>query len=113
MPATCDCAWLLTMPIVATMCGHRSLASLGDWHHDPLGLCAPGEFRVLKVCVVCSCLPFVAWHFCNSDGCEVTCYFDLNHKPDCNLANLKPISLLCRELGCLGVTERELRVGGI
>ena len=25
-PATCDCAWLLRMPIVATMRGYRSLA---------------------------------------------------------------------------------------
>ena len=48
MPATCDCAWLLKMPIVATMRGHRLLASLGRWHHDPLGPCAPGEFRVFE-----------------------------------------------------------------
>ena len=59
MPATCDCAWLLTMPIVATMRGHRSLALLDRSHYDPFEPCAPGEFRVLKAWVVCSCLPFV------------------------------------------------------
>ena len=48
MPATCDCAWLLTMPIVATMRGHRSLALLDRSHHDPLEPCAPGEFRVFE-----------------------------------------------------------------
>ena len=68
MPATCDCAWLLTMPIVATMRGHRSLALLDRSHHDPLEPCAPGEFRVSKAWVVCSCLCFVCIvaTFCNT-----------------------------------------------
>ena len=48
MPATCDCAWLLMMPIVATMRGHRSLVLLDRSHHDPLEPCAPGEFRVFE-----------------------------------------------------------------
>ena len=59
MQATCDCAWLLTMPIVATMRGHRSLPLLDRSHYDPLEPCAPGEFRVLKAWVVCSCCCFV------------------------------------------------------
>ena len=48
MPATCDCAWLLTMHIVATMRGHRSLGLLDRSHHDPFEPCAPGEFRVFE-----------------------------------------------------------------
>ena len=48
MQATCDCAWLLTMPIVATMRGHRSLPLLDRSHYDPLEPCAPGEFRVFE-----------------------------------------------------------------
>ena len=67
MPATCDCAWLLTMPIVATMRGHRSLALLDRSHHDPLEPCAPGEFRVFESV---GCLQLFAFclHCCNSDG---------------------------------------------
>ena len=53
MPATCDCAWLLTMPIVATMRGHRSLPSLDRSHYDPFEPCAP------KRGLFCSCCCFV------------------------------------------------------
>ena len=59
MPATCDCAWLLTMPIVATMRGHRSLVLLDRSHHDPLEPCAPGEFRVFESGLFCRCCCFV------------------------------------------------------
>ena len=64
MPATCDCAWLLTMPIVATMRGHRSLALLDRSHYDPLEPCAPGEFRVFESV---GCLQLFAFclHCCN------------------------------------------------
>jgi len=67
MPATCDCAWLLTMPIVATMRGHRSLALLDRSRHDPLEPCAPDEFRVSKAWVVLPLLLFCRY-CCNSDG---------------------------------------------
>ena len=67
MPATCDCAWLLTMPIVATMRGHRSLALLDRSHYDPFEPCAPGEFRVFESVVVLQLLLFCR-HCCNSDG---------------------------------------------
>ena len=59
MPATCDCAWLLRMPIVATMRGHKSLALLDRSHHDPLEPCAPGEFRVFKAWLFAVVLRFV------------------------------------------------------
>ena len=64
MPATCDCAWLLTMPIVATMRGHRSLALLDRSHYDPFKPCAPGEFRVFESV---GCLQLFAFclHCCN------------------------------------------------
>ena len=64
MPATCDCAWLLTMPIVATMRGHRSLALLDHSHYDPFEPCAPGEFRVFESV---GCLQLFAFclHCCN------------------------------------------------
>ena len=64
MPATCDCAWLLTMPIVATMRGHRSLALLDRSHYDPFEPCAPGEFRVFESV---GCLQLFAFclHCCN------------------------------------------------
>ena len=59
MPATCDCAWLLTTPIVATMRGHRSLALLDRSHYDPLEPCAPGEFRVFEAWLFSRCCCFV------------------------------------------------------
>ena len=64
MPATCDCAWLLTMPIVATMRGHRSLGLLDCSHYDPFEPCAPGEFRVFESV---GCLQLFAFclHCCN------------------------------------------------
>ena len=70
MPATCDCAWLLTMPIVATMRGHMSLALLDRSHHDPL---EPLR-HALRVSFVCSkawvVLPLLLFcrYCCNSDG---------------------------------------------
>ena len=67
MPATCDCAWLLKMPIVATMRGHMSLALLDRSHHDPLEPCALGEFRVFES-VGCFQLLLFCRHCCNSDG---------------------------------------------
>ena len=58
------------------------------------------------------CLQLFAfcWHCCNSDGCQVAYYFDLNHKPDCNVANLRPISSALCDLGYPSVALRV--VGG-
>ena len=79
MPATCDCAWLLKMPIVATMRGHRSLPLLDRSHYDPFEPCAPGEFRVFEtvelfavVCVLLALLQRFATSFeiCGCDCCD-------------------------------------------
>ena len=53
MPATCGSAWLLKMPILATMRIHRSLASLDPSHHDLLGPCACVSFVCKASVVVC------------------------------------------------------------
>ena len=75
MPATHDCAWLLKMPILATMRDHRLPVSLDPWHHDPLGPCTP--VRVSSVeSVGCLCLFALLQRFatffeiCGCDCCD-------------------------------------------
>ena len=105
MPATCDCAWLLTMPIVATMRGHRSLPLLDRSHYDPLEPCAPGEFRVFESV---GCLQFSALclHCCNSDGRFAT-LFEICGYDCCDSS----INLFGKAAYIFGVAERVLGVG--
>ena len=75
MPATRDCAWLLEMPILATMRSHRSLASLDPSHHDPLGPCTCVGFVCKAWVVVCVLFALLQrfptfFEICGCDCCD-------------------------------------------
>ena len=108
MQATCDCAWLLTMPIGATMRGHRSLPLLDRSHYDPLEPCAPGEFRVFESVVVLLLFAFCL-RCCNSDGRFATLFEICGY--DCCDSSIE----ICfgKAAYIFGVAGRVWGVGGI